>query len=277
VFDVKSGVILRKWEIDEADDFSDYEVFETVAFSPGGKLVAAANDKGAIRIFDLRTKNKERTIRIKDEILNSYRILSIRFSPNSKLLASVSTGFDSVTGPIYGEIKLWDVRTGNLVLDLPPERCFIWSVAFSPNGKLLATANEDGTVKIWDLKKRSLKQILTGYEGAIYSAAFTTDGHNLVTGSEDKTIRVWNTNNWTLKRQIKGHKDKVISIAISSQGKLVSGGAGDKTVRTWEIRTGRMHSVRKINNSINTVAISPDGKWLASGTSDGELIIWEDK
>jgi WD40 repeat protein len=272
VYDVKTGKLVQSLDVE--DDF-----IESVAFSPDGKLIASASE-GIIKMWNAQTWHKQNTLAVHHhiaEVPHSYRILSINFSPDGRTLASVSGAHESVDSPIYGEIRLWDVETGNLLFDLPPQNDFIWSVAFSPDGNTLATANHNKTVKIWDLRTRGLKAKLRGHRGAVYKLVFSLDGSKLITGSEDKAIRVWHTDDWKLTRDLKGHKGKVFSLDISPQGSIASAGGDDRTIRIWNVQTGTSLILNVDESFINTVAISSDGKYLACGSADGTVIMWEIK
>src|SRR6267378_6817747 len=90
----------------------------------------------------------------------------------------------------------------------------IYSLAFSPDGKLLATAGFDNTVKLWDFATLKEVRTLTGHTGPVYSVAFSPDSMTLASSSADKTIRLWNVADGKLVREIKGHTDIVDSVAF---------------------------------------------------------------
>jgi WD40 repeat protein len=141
----------------------------------------------------------------------------------------------------------------------------IYHVAFSPDGKLLATAGFDNVVKLWEWPSGKEVRTLAGHTGPVYSVAFHPGGTILASGSLDKTIRLWNPADGKLIREIKGHTDIVDSIAFNKDGKLLASGSSDKTVRLWNPDDGKeVKNLGAQPGTVYSVAFSPDGKWLAS-------------
>src|SRR5438270_7856771 len=100
----------------------------------------------------------------------------------------------------------------------------VYGVAFSPDGKLLATASFDNTVKLWDFAARKELRTLTGHGKPVYSVAFSPDGATLASASQDQTIRLWHVADGKPVRTITGHGGIVDSVAFSPDGKLLASG-----------------------------------------------------
>ena len=113
----------------------------------------------------------------------------------------------------------------------------ITSVAFSPDGRTLATGSWDSTVRLWDVATRTqLGAPLRGHEGTVNSIAFSPDGHTLATGSDDKTVRLWDVDTHKQRgKPLSGHKERVESVAFSPDGLTLATGSDDKTVRLWDV------------------------------------------
>ena len=94
----------------------------------------------------------------------------------------------------------------------------VYSIAFSPDGKLLATAGFDNTAKVWDFASGKELRTLTGHTGAVYCVAFNKDGTLLASSSLDQTIRLWNVADGKLVRELKGHMGIVDSVCFSPDG-----------------------------------------------------------
>ncbi len=112
---------------------------------------------------------------------------SVAFSPGGKRLASGSGR--SFFEP--GELKVWDVQTGQEALNLKGHTRPVFCVAFSPDGKRLASASGEDTVKVWDTQTGQLALTLKGHIGHIKSVAFSPDGKRLASAGADKTVKVW--------------------------------------------------------------------------------------
>jgi WD40 repeat protein len=152
----------------------------------------------------------------------------------------------------------------------------VYSLAFSPDGKVLATGSFDNTVKLWDFQSGKELFTLKGHTMPVNGVAFNPDGSLLASASQDKTIRLWNPKDGKFIREIKGHTDTVGPLAFSNDGKLLASGSGDKTVRLWNPADGK--EVKNLGSHKETVyclAFSPDGNLLASGSNDTTIKLWD--
>ena len=185
--------------------------------------------------------------------------------------------------PAYSPLK----KTGETLKELGFEsvdallsgiekRSFALSVAFSPNGLLLATGGWDGAVKLWDVQARTLLATLEGHANFVLSVAFSPDGRLLATGSEDRTVKLWDVQARTLLATLEGHANFVLSVAFSPDGRLLATGSGDRMVKLWEVQTRTLLATLEGHaNSAMSVAFSPDGRLLATGSGDGTVKLWE--
>jgi WD40 repeat protein/class 3 adenylate cyclase len=152
----------------------------------------------------------------------------------------------------------------------------VYSVAWSPDGKTLASGSHDQTVKLWEVATGKLLTSLQGHSEAVRSVAWSPDGKTLASGSYDQTVKLWEVATGKLLASLQGHTGQVISVAWSPDGKTLASGSTDQTVKLWETATGRLvTSLQGHANSVFTVAWSPDGKTLASGSRDQTVKLWE--
>lgn len=157
-------------------------------FSPDGKFLATGRSDGRLTLWDTAhgaVKLQIRTSTTPDKSgLSMASIAHIAFSPDGKALASVR--YDN------RDIMLWDVTTGRQLATLRGAAHFVRSVAFSPDGQLIAAGSIDGTVILWDARSYNEKSILHGHATQVSSLGFSPDGRTLASGDADSVIRVWN-------------------------------------------------------------------------------------
>ena len=206
----------------------------SMALSPDGDILASGSEDTTIRLWDMRTGAHKKT-------LNGHtdRVYSVAFSPDGKTLAS---GSDDNT------VRLWRVDTGETERILvghagefegvdngPSSVEGVKSVAFSPDGKTLASGGGDNVIHLSDIGTGKRKMTLTGHTHWVFSLAFRPDGKTLASGSVDSDIRLWDPHTGKHKKTLTGHGDWVRSIAFSPDGKTLVSGSDDGSVLLWTI------------------------------------------
>jgi small GTP-binding protein len=164
----------------------------------------------------------------------------------------------------------------------------VWSVAFDPQGEMLASGSRDSTVKLWEARSGKLLRTLEGHQGGVYSVAFELQGETLASGSGDKTVKLWEARSGKLLRTLEGHQGGVWSVVFDPQGATLASGSDDKTVKLWEARSGRL--LRTLEGErgepwpwdrlehqavVWSMAFDPRGETLASGSGDKTAKLWE--
>jgi WD40 repeat protein len=172
LWDVTSGAEVRRMSGHKQRAFH-------VAFHPDGHLLASAGGDGAVQLWDVATGRVRRTL------LHEGGVYRVAFSPNG-WLASSSFQQHPERGTVQGVIRLWDPDSGKKLLTLAGHTDMISSLAFSRDGKRLASGSSDRTIKLWDPRSGQETLTLRGHEGRVANVAFSPDGHRLF--SADTTI-----------------------------------------------------------------------------------------
>ncbi|MEH2051416.1 NB-ARC domain-containing protein [Nostoc sp.] len=150
------------------------------------------------------------------------------------------------------------------------------SVAFSPNGKLLAMGDTGGEIHFYQVS--DWKHLLTckGHTNWIPSLAFSPDGSILASGSSDYTVRLWDISRGLCLQTFQKHSNEIWSVAFSPDGNTLVSASNDRTIRLWSVSTGEcLRTFSGHTNWVISVAFSPDGQTLASGSDDNTVRLWD--
>ena len=155
----------------------------------------------------------------------------------------------------------------------------ILTVAFHPNGKVLATGDTNGEISLWSVINGQKITSWQAHKDWIRCVAFSSDGKLLASGSKDKTVRLWNlqedVQSYDCRQTFKGHIDEIWSVVFSpTQFKLASG-SNDRTVRIWNLETAECLILQQHSQQIQSISFSSDGRKLASGSEDQTIKIWD--
>ena len=146
------------------------------------------------------------------------------------------------------------------------------AVAFSPDGRKVATASYDNTARLWDVETGKQIQRLE-HDGSVYGVAFSPDGKKLATASSDSSARLWDVRTGKQIQRLE-HDRSVNAVAFSPDGQKLATASSDSSARLWDVRTGKQLQRLEHDRSVNAVAFSPDGQKLATASDDKTACIW---
>jgi WD40 repeat protein len=241
-----------------------------VAFTNDGKYVVSASGDKVVRVWDITSGKTIRTVQGQIGDGDDGKIYAAALSPDGGHLA---VGGWLADPPNSGVIRLHDFRTGDVVALLHGHTDVVYGLAFSADGRLLASASADRTVRIWNVKTRSTVRVLSGHSDTISDVAFSPDGRRLVSASLDHTLRLWDVASGKVLKDMTGHSDQVYSVAFSSDGQYIASGSADRSIRLWEGTTGELvKQLAKQGGTVRALSFDPSGHLLLTGSTFGDDI-----
>jgi WD40 repeat protein len=150
------------------------------------------------------------------------------------------------------------------------------SVAFSPDGSLLAAGIANGDIRMWRVADGEPLLTCQGHTNWPWAIAFSPDGNILASGSQDQTVRLWDISTGQCSLVLQGHTSWIKSVAFNSNGSLLVSGSNDRSIRLWNVSTGECIKVLQEHSDwVWSVAFSSNDRTLASGSGDGTIKLWD--
>jgi WD40 repeat protein len=311
VWDAATGKMLHELKGDGGG-------IECAVFSPEGGVLAVANRDEAVEVWDASAGKRLRTLKGTGD-----RTVALAFSPDGSLLAAVANGGISSTATGLQQVVLWNVEAEEVVTRVPaPEVCGVrfspdgkllaWesgtavgfidattgkhihsydahtgpvtALAYSPDGKLIATGSEDGTVRVWNPDTGEPVGALRGHKDHVYAVAFSPDGKWLASGGRDHATAVWEVPPakpaggvaaGKPKWMKGGYGNSVTAVAFSPDGQAVAAGGRNFETVLRSATTGEPRQTLREDRLVTTaLAFLPDGKHLAVGGSES-VRVWD--
>jgi WD40 repeat protein len=316
LWDLSDGTLLKTFEghkkEEKAGKKAEKEEVTSVAISPGGDLLAAGSTDGTVSLWDLSDDSLVNTLKS-----HSMNISSVFFSPDGQSIFSasydgtvrmtnVSDGklirafggqlvmdaaisadgktlatYDHGMGTYQGSLILWDAQSGKKLQTNKGEDQWWWydrlSLAFSPDGKYLATGYRDYTVKVWSVPGGVLQNTFADlkpkdyYYSSNFTVRFSPDSSTLITAGRN-LIGSWNVANGSLSKKVNTKSEPVYDLDLSPDGKTLAMQEGFK-INLWQIPDGSPPSVKDPILSYASIDFSPDGKSMLTGMYETASIL----
>ena len=248
-----------------------------LAVTPALLLVASVTS-GAIAVQQRQAAVHGRHTATSRELATKSTLLATA-EPDASMLLAAEAFRQGRTTEARG--ALLSAQSQRLAGVLPDHRGSVRSLAFSPDGRLLATAAADRNVRLWDVSTRRRVAVLTRNKGAVTAVAFSPDGKLLDVGGRDATIALWAPDTDKRLARLTGHgkgveNGGVLVLAFGPDGRTLASGGDDRTVGLWDTREREALAVLEGHtNSVTTLAFAPSGAFVVSGGADGKVKLWD--
>lgn len=186
-------------------------------------------------------------------------------------VAMSALGTRAVSGGGDGEVRVWDLLTGECERALKDHLAPVTSVALTPDGARAVTGSEDKTVRVWDIRSGECVRTLEGHAGGVWNVAVSPDGRQLASASLDASVRVWELATGRCCQSSMLHKGWVLNVVWSPDGRRVFSGGHDKTLVAWDVASGRRIGVLPERAGVTVISRMRKGSRLFYGTSDGTV------
>jgi len=235
-------------------------IVESLTYSPDGRFLASGSFREVV-IWDAQTGMvRTRLTGFAD------RVVALAFSPDGKMLA---TGGGAPAED--GEVKIFDVATGNLVAELKnahSDTCF--GVAFSPDGQMLASCGADKFVKVFEVPSGKFVKSFEGHTHHVMDVGWKHDGKLLASAGADNVIKVWDFEKGEQARTINAATKQVTRLLFVGKTSQVLSCSGDNNARFWNVDNGGGGiTFGGSKDFLYAIGVSPDGRVVASGGEEG--------
>jgi len=266
---------LKIWDAATGAELCTYSAHKgggrAVAWSPDSSRVFSAGMDGRLKAWPSAAAPEARILQA-----GPGSVLRIAFSADGKQIASSGGQGENApaTGKATGDIvRVWDVETGSQLLSLAEHTDAVLSLAWSPDGKYIASGGEDRTICVWDSASGRRRLLLDKLDGIVQSIAFSPDSALLGVAAGD-TATLWTLADGKMLRGL-WHNDSPVTIAFSPDGQWVATSMARGEIRIWDVESGGEDQAISAGPGLNGAWFSPDSRTIASAHSNGTIALWE--
>jgi WD40 repeat protein len=252
--------------------FGEPPATKEAALSPVADLLAVAGADGAIRLWDLRLRNRAQVLRtdLHRRTGHDAAALSLAFSPDGSLLASAH---------VDGVVHLWDMTKGEEVAVRLRHDESVGTLAFSPDGATLATGSLDANLRLWDvgaiLSGEARRELMRQPSG-VTALAWAGGGEWILTGHSSRVLRLIDPHRSRLLATLRGPEALVNLLALSPDGRYMAVASQDRTVRIYDLATREQAAMLAgLRRPATAVCFLADGGFLASVCQENSVQLWD--
>ena len=243
----------------------------TMAWSPDGRLLAAdveviSSTHGVANRIWIWDTDGGRCLQILSDVVQPR---TMRWLGDGQQLAYGSVSRSNT-------IQVWSATANGCTPILTGHPWQDTHLAWSLDGRHLASAARDGTIALWDLASGARTHTLPGQAKPICALAWSADGRQLASATADQTIRLWDPRTGACSHTLQGHGERVTDLAWTPDGRTLATASTDQTIRLWDGASGECRLILAGHqHSVHGIAFSPDGRCLASASADGTIRLWD--
>jgi WD40 repeat protein len=258
----RAGGVVGLWDLATKTPVMSFRPFtnklECLALSPDGRFLAAGNHD-TLALWDISGRPAPPRLLWSRQLDGWVDVHVVRFSPDGQTLVTNAKLFRD------GTIGAWEVRTGRELAAFPKRSVgYILDLAFSPDGRLLASAGVQSGINVWDFTNRVVKFQLSGHRGNVNSLTFSPDGNLLVSAGDDGTLRLWDIPAQKALGMFRdpGHRE-VMSVVFAPRGQSILSATADE-LTLWPTEPRQPATVLETRQAWGQPVISPSGKWMVT-------------
>ncbi|TDC59364.1 WD40 repeat domain-containing protein [Micromonospora sp. KC207] len=240
-------------------------------------LEALGQASDVVRALIQQSKRRDIAfLRRVSENIGRYVLANAERFPELSILLSIAAIAEAPVTPLIGRALMSALAFSHLRRVLAGHTDTVRSIAWSPDGRLIATGSRDRSARVWDPDSGRTIAEFTGHDAMVEAIAWAPDSHRVASGARDRTVKLWRVGADELPPTLYGAGDMIRGVAWSPDGGYVAAGAQDHRIHVWRTDTGeQIATLRGHTGDVYGLSWSPEGALLASASHDRTAIVWD--